>query len=306
MEGPGDDGLTARGRRILPNDPLLTPIWTAAGELDVPVLIHVADPVAFFHRVDRHNERIEELIRDSEEAPEAERDSRNFRASSMLSKRRSPQTPPLSSWPRTACTWRTYPECPVLLDRYPNLFIDIAGRAPNFGRQPRTARGLLRSPFRPDPIWDGYLPNKSPYPSRLLPSSRDGRRGLSLFAGPDSAEWPVADLWARSSEACTRPGIPQQRSPSSRARSRSPRTQPPDVLGFPVRPGAGHEPMTRQDTSLGGHEEPERLGREGSPLVIASILRPKGRTGVHTHVKEFQAFLNEYRHSVDGSDTLLD
>ena len=51
--------------------------------------------------------------------------------------------------------------------------------------------------------------------------------------------------------------------------------------------------MTRQDTSLGGHEEPERLGREGSPLVIASILRPKGRTGVHTHVKEFQAFLNE-------------
>ena len=34
--------VTARGRRILPNDPLLTPIWTAAGELDVPVLVHVA------------------------------------------------------------------------------------------------------------------------------------------------------------------------------------------------------------------------------------------------------------------------
>ena len=27
--------------------------------------------------------------------------------------------------------------------------------------------------------------------------------------------------------------------------------------------------------------------------MIASILRPEGRTGVHTHVKEFQAFLNK-------------
>ena len=51
--------------------------------------------------------------------------------------------------------------------------------------------------------------------------------------------------------------------------------------------------MTGQDTSLGGHGKLERLGNEGSPLVIASILRPTGRTGVHTHIKEFQAFLNE-------------
>ncbi len=51
--------------------------------------------------------------------------------------------------------------------------------------------------------------------------------------------------------------------------------------------------MTGQESPPGRHEELDRLGAEGSPLVIASILRPEGRTGVHTHVKEFQTFLNE-------------
>ena len=59
--------VTARDRRILPDDPLLAPVWTAAAELRIPVLVHVADPVAFFHPVDRHNERLEELLRDSKE-----------------------------------------------------------------------------------------------------------------------------------------------------------------------------------------------------------------------------------------------
>ena len=39
----------------------LDPIWQAAGELKLPVVIHVADPVAFFDPVDETNERWEEL-----------------------------------------------------------------------------------------------------------------------------------------------------------------------------------------------------------------------------------------------------
>src|ERR1039458_2157670 len=50
-------------RRVLPDDPGLAPLWEAAGALSVPVVIHVADPVAFFQPVDRHNERLEELLR---------------------------------------------------------------------------------------------------------------------------------------------------------------------------------------------------------------------------------------------------
>ena len=39
----------------------LGPIWETAGELDLPVVIHVADPVAFFDPIDETNERWEEL-----------------------------------------------------------------------------------------------------------------------------------------------------------------------------------------------------------------------------------------------------
>ena len=34
----------------------------SAGELGLPIVIHVADPVAFFEPVDARNERLEELL----------------------------------------------------------------------------------------------------------------------------------------------------------------------------------------------------------------------------------------------------
>ena len=50
------------GRRLLPNDQILGPIWESAGALGLPVLIHVADPLAFFQPVDNQNERLEQLL----------------------------------------------------------------------------------------------------------------------------------------------------------------------------------------------------------------------------------------------------
>ena len=43
----------------------------------------------------------------------------------------------------------------------------------------------------------------------------------------------------------------------------------------------------------GVQQDWERHRTEAPPLVIASILRHEGRTGVHTHVRELRAFLNE-------------
>ena len=57
-------GLRARDPRgaLIPvDDPRLDPLWAAAGELGVPVTIHVADPIAFFRPLDARNERWEEL-----------------------------------------------------------------------------------------------------------------------------------------------------------------------------------------------------------------------------------------------------
>ena len=50
--------------KLLPVDtPRLDPLWAKAGELGVPVLIHVGDPLAFFEPLDESNERLDELRR---------------------------------------------------------------------------------------------------------------------------------------------------------------------------------------------------------------------------------------------------
>src|SRR6476620_757466 len=45
------------------DDPRWDEIWRACGELGLPVLIHVADPAAFFQPIDEKNERWEEVHR---------------------------------------------------------------------------------------------------------------------------------------------------------------------------------------------------------------------------------------------------
>jgi predicted TIM-barrel fold metal-dependent hydrolase len=49
------------GKLVTIADERLDPIFEAAGDLNLPVLMHIADPVAFFDPLDAHNERWEEL-----------------------------------------------------------------------------------------------------------------------------------------------------------------------------------------------------------------------------------------------------
>ena len=47
---------------LVPIDaPRFDPIWDRAGELKIPVLMHLTDPTPFCYPVDRYNERYEEL-----------------------------------------------------------------------------------------------------------------------------------------------------------------------------------------------------------------------------------------------------
>ena len=57
-------GLTLRdgdGELVTVDDPRLESLWRTAGEVGLPVVIHVADPVAFFAPLDEGNERLGEL-----------------------------------------------------------------------------------------------------------------------------------------------------------------------------------------------------------------------------------------------------
>jgi len=136
-------GLQVRDGRdelVAVDDPCLDPLWETAGELGLPVVIHVADPPAFFEPVDEHNERWEEL----QAHPDWQFPSPPF--PSFLSiihglanlVARHPRTTFIGA--HVGCYAEDLPWVGALLDRYPNFYVDIAARLGELGRQPYTAR----------------------------------------------------------------------------------------------------------------------------------------------------------------------
>ena len=55
-----------QGKLLKPDDPRFDPVWQRAAELNIPVLWHCADPIAFFRPTTVKNERWEELYRHPE------------------------------------------------------------------------------------------------------------------------------------------------------------------------------------------------------------------------------------------------
>jgi predicted TIM-barrel fold metal-dependent hydrolase len=128
------------GKLVDVDDSRLSPIWETAGELHLPVMIHIADPVAFFDPIDETNERWEELGNHPDWA---------FT---------SPPFPPfrhivdglaalVSCHPGTTfigahvgCYAENLGWVGSLLDRCPNFFVDISARIGELGRQPYTTR----------------------------------------------------------------------------------------------------------------------------------------------------------------------
>ena len=57
----GMDVKYSNGQRVHVDDPEFDPVWDKCAELGIPVLIHIAEPSAFFDPWDYHNERWLEL-----------------------------------------------------------------------------------------------------------------------------------------------------------------------------------------------------------------------------------------------------
>jgi glycosyltransferase involved in cell wall biosynthesis len=141
-----DLGLTARDgadRLVQPDDPRLHDVWETAADLDLPVLLHTADPVAFWQPVDRRNERFEELTRH----PEWQHGTRDVPAHGELL---DSMEGLLSAHRRTtfigahlASSAEDLGRVADMLARHPNLHVDLSAREAEIGRQPRAARALL-------------------------------------------------------------------------------------------------------------------------------------------------------------------
>ncbi len=128
------------GKLVSIDDNRLDPIFETAGELQLPVLMHIADPGAFFDPLDANNERWEELHAN----PDWHFPSPPFPAFLKLLKdfksrvNRHPKTTFIGA--HVGCYSENLAWVGQMLDECPNYFVDIAARINELGRQPFSAK----------------------------------------------------------------------------------------------------------------------------------------------------------------------
>jgi predicted TIM-barrel fold metal-dependent hydrolase len=136
------DNITS-GKLIKVDDPRFDPMWDACGQLNMPVAIHVSDPVAFFTPTDRFNERYEELSNH----PDWSFYGTEFPSNAELLEARNRV---IARHPKTQFIVlhvgnfsENLANVSENLDRFPNMHVDIAARIGELGRQPRTSRAFF-------------------------------------------------------------------------------------------------------------------------------------------------------------------
>jgi predicted TIM-barrel fold metal-dependent hydrolase len=129
-----------KGKLVSVDDERLIPLWETAGELKTPVVMHVADPVAFFDPLDTTNERIEELQRHPEwhfPSPPFPSFASIIEAFARLIRRHKNTT---FIGAHVGCYAENLAWVGRLLDTCPNFYVDISARLGELGRQPYSAR----------------------------------------------------------------------------------------------------------------------------------------------------------------------
>ena len=128
------------GKYIRVDDLRLKVIWETAAEFKLPILIHIADPVAFFKPINNFNERYEEL--------QIHPDWSYYKPGLFsFEELMEMQENLISSNPDTTFiiahvgsyseNLKFVMEC---LEKYPNMYVDIAERISELGRQPYSSR----------------------------------------------------------------------------------------------------------------------------------------------------------------------
>lgn len=152
-----DLGLQVRdqaGRLVAPDDPRVVAVLTRAGELGMPVMIHTADPVAFFDPLDARNERLDEL-RGAKNWWFGDRDRFPPFDALLDAHAALVQACPGTTFigAHVGCAAEDLDRVQALLDVAPNYHVDIAGRIAELGRQPRRFARLVAA--HPDRVLFG-------------------------------------------------------------------------------------------------------------------------------------------------------
>ena len=125
------------------DDKRLFPMWKAAGDLKMPVFIHISDVDAFFTKYDKYNERWEEML----QHPEV-----HFVGTDVPTKQElhAARNRVIAAHPNThfVCLHvATHPEnlddVTEFLNTYPNTTVEFSASLNDLGRQPRRARRFI-------------------------------------------------------------------------------------------------------------------------------------------------------------------
>lgn len=128
------------GSLVKIDDARFDPMWDTCGLLNIPVAIHISDPIAFFTPTDRFNERYEEL----NNHPDWSFYGGDFPTNAELIEARNRV---IARHPNTQFVTlhvgnfsEDLQNVSENLDRFPNMSVDIAARVGELGRQPVTSR----------------------------------------------------------------------------------------------------------------------------------------------------------------------
>ena len=133
----------SRGNYLRADDERLNVIWHKAAEHKLPVLIHIADPTAFFKPIDQYNERIEEL----REHPDWSFYGEGRYAFPQLMEMQENLLANNEKTTFIVAHCGSYSEnlaqVGKWLDAYANMYVDFADRINDLGRQPYTSRAFF-------------------------------------------------------------------------------------------------------------------------------------------------------------------
>jgi predicted TIM-barrel fold metal-dependent hydrolase len=161
------DNITT-GKLVKIDDPRFDPMWDVCGQLNMPVAIHISDPIAFFTPTDRFNERYEEL----NNHPDWSFYGQDFPSNAELIEARNRM---MARHPNTRFIVlhvgnfaENLDNVSENLDRFSNMTVDIAARIGELGRQPRAARTFFER--HQDRILFGTdaTPHAGNYPQQLF------------------------------------------------------------------------------------------------------------------------------------------
>jgi len=198
-----DLGLTVRdasGSLVMPDDPRVIDILGYAGELGLPVVIHSADPLAFFEPLDERNERVDELLDrpdwwfgDRTAYPAFDHVYAAHRA--LVSA--CPGTTFIGA--HVGCLAEDLDRVGAMLDACPNYLVDIAARLGEIGRQPRRFAAFVEQ--HPARVCFGTdippTPELSEAYFRFLETTDEG------FAYEPGADVPPQGRWSISGAGLT-------------------------------------------------------------------------------------------------------